>query len=581
MTGKPLPPAASVSEPQVDFRYHSASAENLRQPDPLPTTGEGCGKGKPGEWRASRCRFHAGSFAPLSSGLREYRVSRPKPVLLLILDGWGCREDRANNTLALANLPNWHRLLADCPHTLVETHGLHVGLPDGQMGNSEVGHMNIGAGRIVYQDLTRIDAAIADGGFFHNAALLQACAAAKQAGGVLNVFGLLSPGGVHSHEDQILAMLDLAAREGVGRIAVHAFLDGRDTPPQRARASLERLQAKCAQLPDAFVATVSGRYYAMDRDQRWDRVALAWDAIVDGESPLHAGGAVTALDAAYARGETDEFVKPTVVRAGWRMSDGDAVVYMNFRADRARQLTRAFVDARFDGFARERVVGLSAFVTLTEYSAELPVTAVAFAPQSLANSLGEYLASLGLRQLRIAETEKYAHVTFFFSGGREEPYAGEDRILVPSPKVATYDLKPEMSCPEVTDKLVAAISGRQFDFIVCNIANADMVGHTGKLDAAIKAAEAVDAALGRLRAAIEETGGEMLISADHGNFEQMLADDGQPHTQHTVGPVPLVYVGRKATLSHGALRDLAPTVLALMGLPQPPEMTGHSLVAFG
>jgi len=498
-------------------------------------------------------------------------------VLLLILDGWGYREDKASNTLALANLPNWRKLLADYPHTLVETHGLQVGLPDGQMGNSEVGHMNIGAGRIVYQDLTRIDAAIADGSFFHNTALLQACAAAKSAGGTLHVFGLLSPGGVHSHEEQIFAMLDLAAKQGVVRIAVHAFLDGRDTPPQSARASLEKLQAKCAQLPGAFVATIGGRYYAMDRDKRWERVQLAYDAITDARSSFHADSVVSALEAAYARGENDEFVKPTVIGAGAKFADGDAVIYMNFRADRARQMTQAFVDAKFAGFARARTIALSAFVTLTEYSAELDVTASAFPPQSLSNSLGEYLASLGLHQLRIAETEKYAHVTFFFSGGREAPYAGEERILVPSPKVATYDLKPEMSCPEVTDKLVAAIKGGQFDFIVCNIANADMVGHTGKLDAAIKAAEAVDAALGRLRAAIVESGGEMLITADHGNFEQMTADDGQPHTQHTVGPVPLVYVGRKATLAHGALRDLAPTALALMGLPQPAEMTGHSL----
>ena len=507
-------------------------------------------------------------------------MSRPKPVLLLILDGWGHREERANNALAQADLPNWRKLLAECPHTLVDTHGLHVGLPDGQMGNSEVGHMNIGAGRIVYQDLTRIDAAIADRSFFANPALVGACAAAGRANATLHVFGLLSPGGVHSHEAQIFALLDLAASRGVPRIAVHAFLDGRDTPPRSARASLEKLQDKCASLGNARIATVSGRYYAMDRDKRWERVKLAWDAIADATADFRAADAVAALDAAYARGETDEFVKPTLIADGARMADGDAVVYMNFRADRARQLTQVFVDPAFAGFERARTPKLSAFVTLTEYSADLPVTAVAFPPQSLANSLGEYLAALGLRQLRIAETEKYAHVTFFFSGGREQPYPGEDRILVPSPRVATYDLQPEMSCPEVTDRLVDAIHGATYDFIVCNIANADMVGHTGKLDAAIKAAEAVDVALGRLRAAIEASGGEMLITADHGNFEQMLADDGEPHTQHTVGPVPLVYVGRKATLAPGALRDLAPTVLALMALPQPAEMTGRSLVAF-
>ena len=507
----------------------------------------------------------------------------PKPVLLLILDGWGHREETANNTLALAQLPNWHRLLATCPHTLVETHGKFVGLPDGQMGNSEVGHMNIGAGRIVYQDLTRIDAAIEDGTFFGNAALVGACAAVNQASATqatLHVFGLVSPGGVHSHEDHTLRMLDLAKAQGVARVAVHAFLDGRDTPPQSARASLEKLAAKCRDLGNARIATIGGRYFAMDRDKRWDRVKLAYDAMAEAQSEFHAADALSALDAAYARGETDEFVKPTIIGNGAKFADGDAVVYMNFRSDRARQLTQVFVDPKFDGFARVRAIRLSAFVSLTEYSADLAVTAVAYQPQSLSNSLGEYLASRHLRQLRIAETEKYAHVTFFFSGGREAPYEGEDRILVPSPKVATYDLQPEMSCPEVTDKLVAAIHGGGYDFIVCNIANADMVGHTGKLDAAIKAAEAVDVALGRLTQAIRETGGEMLISADHGNFEQMIDADGVPHTQHTVGPVPLVYVGRAATLEHGALRDLAPTVLALMGLPQPAEMTGHSLVRF-
>ena len=504
-------------------------------------------------------------------------MSRPKPVLLLILDGWGHRQERENNAIAQANAPNWRHLLAEYPHTLVQTHGHYVGLPDDQMGNSEVGHMNIGAGRIVYQDLTRIDAAIVDRSFFHNAALLKACAAAKTT--TLHIFGLLSPGGVHSHENHILAMLDLAASQGVARIAVHAFLDGRDTPPQSARASLEKLQTRCAALPNTFIATVSGRYYSMDRDNRWERVKLAYDAIVDNNG-LRADDALAALAAAYARGETDEFVKPTVIGNGIKIADGDALIYMNFRADRARQLTQAFVDPVFSGFPQTRKIHLSAFVTLTEYSADLPVTAIAYSAQSLHNSLGEYLSELGLKQLRIAETEKYAHVTFFFSGGRETPYAGEDRILVPSPKVATYDLQPEMSCPELTDRLVAAIQSQKYDFIVCNIANADMVGHSGKLDAAIKAVEAVDVALGRLTTAIVQAGGEMLISADHGNLEQMRADDGQPHTQHTVGPVPLVYVGRKARLEPGALRDLAPTVLALIGLAQPAEMTGHSLVEF-
>ncbi len=512
-------------------------------------------------------------------------VTRPKPILLLILDGWGHRVETTHNAIAMADVPNWRRLLDQCPHTLVDTHGEFVGLPHGQMGNSEVGHMNIGSGRIVYQDLTRVDAAIADGSFFDNAALVGACEAVKLGGGTLHVFGLVSPGGVHSHEKHIHAMLDLAARRGVARVAVHAFLDGRDTPPRSAEPSLRALAAKCAELGNARIATVSGRYYAMDRDQRWDRVQLAYDAIAEARADLHADDPLAALHDAYARGENDEFVQPTVIDsietgAGERVENGDGVVFMNFRSDRARQLSHAFVDADFSGFVRPRRMALSAFVSLTEYENGLAVSAIAYPPQSMHDTLGEYLSALGLAQLRIAETEKYAHVTFFFSGGREAAFDGEERILVPSPKVATYDLQPEMSCPELTDKLVAAIASGKYDFIVCNIANPDMVGHTGDEAAAIKAAEAVDVALGRLVEAIRAAGGEMLITADHGNLEQMVDDNGVPHTQHTVGPVPLVYVGRKATLHHGALRDLAPSVLALMDLPQPPEMSGHSLVEF-
>ena len=506
-------------------------------------------------------------------------MARPKPVLLLILDGWGHRSDATHNAIALAKTPNWTRLLAECPHALVETHGGHVGLPDGQMGNSEVGHMNIGAGRVVYQDLTRIERDIDEGTFFANPALLGACDAVAE-GGTLHVLGLTSPGGVHSSERHILAMLDLAARRGVRRVAVHAFLDGRDTPPQSAEPTLRALDAHCRSLGNARIASVSGRYYAMDRDKRWDRVEQAWLAIAEAQAPFQADDAVAALHAAYARGETDEFVRPTVVAGGAQVGDGDAIVFMNFRADRARQLSHAFVDAGFDGFARPRPIRLAAFVSLTEYQKGLAVSAVAYPPQSMDNSLGEYLAAAGLRQLRIAETEKYAHVTFFFSGGREAPFAGEERILVPSPKVATYDLKPEMSCPELTARLVEAIGSGTFDFIVCNIANPDMVGHTGIEAAAIQAVETVDSALGELAQAIRAAGGEMLITADHGNVEQMVADDGVAHTQHTVGPVPLVYVGRPAVLHGGALCDLAPTVLALMGLPQPAEMSGHSLVEF-
>lgn len=506
-------------------------------------------------------------------------ASRPKPVVLLILDGWGHREETADNALALANLPNWRALLAHCPHTLIHTEGRYVGLPDGQMGNSEVGHMNLGAGRIVYQDLTRIDAAIEDGSFFANPELTAACAAVKANGGTLHVMGLLSPGGVHSHERHLFAMLELAHQAGVAQVAVHAFLDGRDTPPQSAEASLRALQALCAQLGNARVASLCGRYYAMDRDKRWERVARAWQAIVEAESEHRADDALTALQAAYARGETDEFVAPTVLAGAQPMRDGDAVVFMNFRADRARQLTAAFVAPGFSGFTARRPA-LARFVCLTEYDASLPA-AVAFPPEDLRQTFGEVVANAGLTQLRIAETEKYAHVTFFFSGGREEPFPGEERILIPSPKVATYDLQPEMSCPALTDRLVEAIASGRFDAIICNIANPDMVGHTGVLEAAIRAAEAVDQAIGRIVAAVRAAGGALIITADHGNLEMMRDPvTGQPHTAHTVGPVPLVYVGdrRVALREGGALRDVAPTLLALMGLPQPVEMTGHSLL---
>ena len=504
---------------------------------------------------------------------------RPKPVVLLILDGWGHREEVEDNALALADLPNWRRLLATRPHTLVHTEGRHVGLPDGQMGNSEVGHMNLGAGRIVYQDLTRVDAAIEDGSFFTNAELIAACQAAQAANGTLHVMGLLSPGGVHSHERHIFAMLELARRAGVPRVAVHAFLDGRDTPPRSAESSLRALQALCEKLGNARIATVGGRYYAMDRDKRWDRVRRGWDAIVDAKGEYHAADALSALQAAYARGENDEFVAPAVIDGAQPMRDGDAVVFMNFRADRARQLAAAFVDPGFDGFVARRPA-LSRFVCLTEYDAKLPAP-VAFAPDDLRHTFGEVLADAGLTQLRIAETEKYAHVTFFFSGGREDAFAGESRILVPSPQVATYDLQPEMSCPELTRKLVAAIESRAFDAIVCNIANPDMVGHSGILEAAIQAAQAVDVAIGKVAAAVQEVGGALLVTADHGNLEMMRdPETGQPHTAHTVGPVPLVYVGeRQAALrSGGALRDIAPTLLDLLGLPQPRGMSGHSLL---
>ena len=506
-------------------------------------------------------------------------IVRPKPVVLLILDGWGHREETADNALALADLPNWRGLLASCPHTLIHTEGRHVGLPDGQMGNSEVGHMNLGAGRIVYQDLTRVDAAIEDGSFFSNVELRAACAAVKANGGTLHVMGLLSPGGVHSHEHHIFSMLELAQRAGVTRVAVHAFLDGRDTPPQSAEPSLRALQALCDRLGNARIASVGGRYYAMDRDKRWERVRQAWDVVVEAQGAQRCSHAIEALQAAYARGENDEFVAPTVLDGAQPMHDGDAVVFMNFRADRARQLTAAFVDPAFDGFVARRPA-LARFVCLSEYDAKLP-TALAFAPDDLCQTYGEVLAAAGLTQLRIAETEKYAHVTFFFSGGREALFEGEQRILIPSPQVATYDLQPEMSCPELTEKLVSAIKGGQFDAIVCNIANPDMVGHSGILAAAVLAAQAVDVAIGEVAAAVRDMGGALLITADHGNLEMMRdPETGQPHTAHTVGPVPLVYVGERTAglRSGGALRDVAPTLLDLLGLPQPAAMSGKSLL---
>lgn len=507
--------------------------------------------------------------------------TRPKPVVLLILDGWGHREDPRDNALALADIPHWRRLHDAHPGTLVHTEGRHVGLPDGQMGNSEVGHMNIGAGRVVYQDLTRIDAAIEDGSFFDNAELRAACDAVKADGGTLHVLGLLSPGGVHSHEAHVLAMLELAQRAGVPKVAVHAFTDGRDMPPRSAEPSLEKLQARCAELGNARIHSVGGRYYAMDRDKRWERVRKACDAIVEAKSEHTASDAVAALQAAYARDENDEFVLPTVIDGATPMADGDAIVFMNFRADRARQLSAAFVAEGFDGFQARRPT-LSRYVCLTEYDANLPAP-IAFAPDHLHDTLGEVLGAYGLTQLRIAETEKYAHVTFFFSGGREDPYPGEERILVPSPRVATYDLQPEMSCPEVTEKLVAAIASERFDVVICNFANPDMVGHTGDLQAAIKAVEAVDKAVGAVDAIVREQGGELLVTADHGNVEMMRdPETGEPHTSHTVGPVKLIYVGTRADAQlreGGALRDLSPTILDLLGLPKPAAMTGRSLFA--
>ncbi len=504
-----------------------------------------------------------------------------KPIVLVILDGWGHREAREHNAILAAKLPTWDRLWRDYPHGLISGSGEDVGLPDGQMGNSEVGHMNLGAGRVVYQDFTRITKAIRDGDFFTNPVLTGAVDAAQAAGGAVHIMGLLSPGGVHSHEDHLVAMADLAVQRGAKAVYVHAFLDGRDTPPRSAEASLARMRDHLAKSGKGRVASIIGRYFAMDRDNRWDRVEQAYRLLTEGTAEFRAADPVQALHDAYARDENDEFVKATVVGEPAPVRDGDALVFMNFRADRAREISRAFLQDDFTGFARRVRPKLAAFVQLTEYAGDIKAP-IAYPPSPLTNVLGEYVAKLGKTQLRIAETEKYAHVTFFFSGGREEPFAGEDRILVPSPQVATYDLKPEMSAPEVTDKLVDAVRSGKYDFIICNYANGDMVGHTGVFEAAVKAAEALDAALARLVEAVESVGGQMLITADHGNIEQMHDEEtGQAHTAHTCEFVPLVYVGdrsAKVQPTGGILSDIAPTLLTLAGIPVPPEMTGRVLV---
>jgi len=508
-----------------------------------------------------------------------------KPILLLILDGFGCRIADADNAITRAAKPNFDRLWHDYPHTLIQASEAAVGLPAGQMGNSEVGHLNIGAGRVVYQEYTRIDRAIYNGHFSSNLALNEVIDKLDANGGALHIFGLLSDGGVHSHENHIHAMLDLALRRGLKKVYVHAFLDGRDTPPRSAEAYIRCLQDKMDGLRGGRIASIVGRYYAMDRDKRWDRVKVAFDLLTLGRAEYQAPSAGLALEMAYERGENDEFVKPTAIvdpgAAPIRMQDGDAVVFMNFRSDRAREITKAFITPGFNEFEREYVPQLSNYCTLTGYSEEFDVP-VAFPPDSVRNGFGEYIANLGLRQLRIAETEKYPHVTYFFNGGEETVYPGEDRIMVQSPKVATYDLKPEMNAFELTDKLIEAIELRKYDAIICNYANCDMVGHTGIMDAAIQAVEAVDSCLGRVVAAMRDSGGEVLITADHGNAETMRDPmTNQAHTAHTTNLVPFVYVGRPARMEHsGALEDIAPTMLKLMGLPQPMEMTGHPLVDF-
>ncbi len=506
----------------------------------------------------------------------------PRPVVLCILDGWGHRTERENNAIALANTPTWDSWMAESGHShaLVETSGLDVGLPVGQMGNSEVGHMNIGAGRVVLQDLPQIDAAVAEGSLATRPALLTFIETLKKSGGACHLMGLLSPGGVHSHQNHIVALAKAVSAAGVP-VRIHAFLDGRDTPPKSAHGFMTKFLNDIAGLADVSIATLSGRYFAMDRDNRWDRVSRAYNAIATGQGAT-AQDPLAAIEAAYAAEKTDEFIEPMVLNGYTGVKNGDGLLMANFRADRAREILSALIEPNFNSFERQPVPQFSVALGMSEYSAKLAERMSVLFPSSIPeNGLGQVVADHGLTQLRIAETEKYAHVTFFLNGGQETEFSGEQRILVPSPDVATYDLKPEMSAAEVTDHLVSAVESGDFDLIVVNYANGDMVGHTGILSAAIKAAETLDACLNRLATAVQAAGGAMLVTADHGNCELMVdPNTNAPHTAHTIGKVPLVLVGPDAVgqLHDGRLSDLAPTVLDLMGLKQPTEMTGRTLL---
>lgn len=511
-------------------------------------------------------------------------MSHPhRPLALIILDGWGYSEDPQHNAIKAANTPIWNHLWQDYPHTLISASGAGVGLPSSQMGNSEVGHLNMGAGRVVYQELTRVSRAIRTGSFYTNNTLTRAVNLAVEKNTAVHILGLLSPGGVHSHEYQIHAMVELAVSCGVKKVYVHAFLDGRDTPPKSAKFSIEMMEAKFKQFGNGQFASIIGRFYALDRDQRWNRVAKAYQLIAEGEGEYQTTSALNALEMAYQRDETDEFVKATSIVAeggsAIKINDGDVAIFMNFRSDRARELTNSFIDPNFDSFERSRSINLAQFITLTEYKKDF-ASPVAFPSEKLNNILGEHISALGLRQLRIAETEKYAHVTFFFNGGRDEPFEGEDRILIPSPKVTTYDQQPEMSAAEIASKLIKAIQSDKYDVIICNFANADMVGHSGNFDATVKAIEILDNCLGRVWSALKQNGGEMIVTADHGNAELMLNEKtGQAHTSHTSNPVPLIYAGREvAQMQSGTLADIAPTILALLDQPIPAEMGDHFLV---
>lgn len=507
-----------------------------------------------------------------------------KPLLLLILDGWGHNDTQEYNAIKAANTPNWDKIQQNYPYTTLDASGLAVGLPVGQMGNSEVGHLNIGAGRCVYQSLTRINKSISEGDFANNALLNTTFATLKKSGAHCHLFGLLSPGGIHSHQDHLFALIRLAKEHGIEKIVCHVFLDGRDTPPQSAMASINALNALFVELGCGQIASISGRYYAMDRDKRWDRIQYAYDCMTQGKSDYHFETAALALEAAYQRGETDEFVKPTVIHtsgvAPCLITDDDVVIFMNFRADRARQLTQAFVSPDFSGFTRLQVPKLASFICLTEYDKALSIPVI-YPPEQLVNTLGEVIANQGWPQLRIAETEKYAHVTFFFNGGVEAPFPLEQRQLIPSPNVATYDLQPQMSVVAVADKVVEAILSKQYPVIICNFANADMVGHTGNFAATIKAIEEMDQQFAKVLAALEETHGICLISADHGNADCMEdAKTHVPHTAHTNAKVPFVVIGagRLTLRKNATLSDIAPTVLALLNIDKPVQMTGCSII---
>ena len=506
-------------------------------------------------------------------------MANKKPLALIILDGWGHNSNTEFNAVANAKTPVLDKLYQEYALTDIQASGIDVGLPDGQMGNSEVGHTNIGAGRIVYQELTRISKAISDGDFFTNQVLVNTVDNAVKHDKAVHIMGLMSEGGVHSHEDHIKAMIELAAKRGAKKIYFHAFTDGRDVPPRSAQGNIDNFEALFKKLGVGRFASMVGRYYAMDRDNRWDRVEQAYDLITQGISEFEPyNSARDALNAAYARGENDEFVKASVIGEKAPLEDGDALIFMNFRADRARQITRSFVNKDFDGFNRKVTPQIN-FVMLTQYAADIQ-TACAYPPEQLTNTLGEWLAKHGKTQLRISETEKYAHVTFFFNGGVETVFEGEDRILIPSPKVATYDLQPQMSSEELTDKLCQAIESGKYDVIICNYPNGDMVGHTGVYEAAIKAVEAVDTCIGKVVESLKKVGGECLITADHGNCERMKdLTTGQPYTAHTNLPVPFLYVGRKAHMrADGRLSDIAPTMLYLLGMQAPEQMTGKSII---